>query len=321
MEFVNKAIQEFGELLHGLIPDLSALPLVLLFAAVFMGVLVVPQLVKQQNPIKRRLTPAVAARSEDGGPNLRVSASNSAWDQMIAGLEKRAMPTKEKQRTTARLRQLQAGNVGPNAVRNYYAIRVAMSVIFPLTYLALLPFFSRDMTIENILLLGVCAAVLDTRRGQKVSVTWCCNGHGTPSWQRVSVCLPDDLCRSRLDVAGSPRRTGGNGIHPMVLVVFLVWRILLRSRRDVDQIGAERSVLGSIWTLSYRTARGIPRALRRGSHLRNGFGAGLRRGDGDRGKCAAFENLDRRTVGRVTSSRLPDDRNDTDTESGGPADK
>ena len=159
MEFVNKAIQELGELLHGLIPDLSALPLVLLFAAVFMGVLVVPQLVKQQNPIKRRLAPAVAARPEDEGPKLRVSASNSAWDQMIAGLEKRAIPTKEKQRTTARLRQLQAGYVGPNAVRNYYAIRLAMSVIFPLTYLALLPFFSRDMTIENILLLGVCAAV------------------------------------------------------------------------------------------------------------------------------------------------------------------
>ena len=160
MKFVNQALQELGEMIHGLIPDLSALPLVLLFAAVFIGVLTVPRLVTFRNPVKRRLAPAAPAESKDGAPRLRVGASTSVWDKLVARLEKSAIPTKEKRRTTVRLQLVRAGYVGPNVVRNYFVIRLALSIILPVTYLVLLPVFSRDMAIENILLMGVCVVVL-----------------------------------------------------------------------------------------------------------------------------------------------------------------
>jgi tight adherence protein C len=81
------------------------------------------------------------------------------WSQILAGLEKRAIPTNEKERTTARVRLLQAGYTGPNVVRNYFAIRLLLSVLLPVAFLLLAPFFTRNMPVEKVMVITVCLLV------------------------------------------------------------------------------------------------------------------------------------------------------------------
>lgn len=78
---------------------------------------------------------------------------------MLVGLEKRAIPANETERTTARVRLLQAGYGGPNAVRNYFALRLLLSVILPVAFLLLAPIFTRNMPVEKVMVVTVCLLV------------------------------------------------------------------------------------------------------------------------------------------------------------------
>jgi tight adherence protein C len=95
----------------------------------------------------------------EGAPSLRPGESTSMWSQMLAGLEKRAIPTNETERTTARVRLLQAGFGGPNAVRNYFALRLLLSVILPVAFLFLAPMFTRNLPVEKVMVITVCLLV------------------------------------------------------------------------------------------------------------------------------------------------------------------
>jgi len=75
---------------------------------------------------------------------------------LLAGLEKRAVPINEKERTTARVRLIQAGYMGPNAVRNYFAVRLIMSIGMPIGFILLSPFVANEMPIENVVVITVC---------------------------------------------------------------------------------------------------------------------------------------------------------------------
>ena len=159
MNLLNAILQGTSNSLRELFADTSMLPLALLFTAVFIGVLAVPRLVNSRNPVQRRLAPTGVTKSVEGAPRLRPGENSSLWGQILNGLEKRAIPVNEKQRTTARVRLMQAGYVGTNAVRDYFASRLLLAVILPLGFIALAPIFTRNLPIEKVIVITVCLLV------------------------------------------------------------------------------------------------------------------------------------------------------------------
>ncbi len=159
MSLLNSIMQGSSDAFRELFADSSMLPLTLLFLAVFIGILAVPRLVTTRSPVQRRLAPTGQVTQVEGAPSLRPGESTSMWSQILAGLEKRAIPTNEKERTTARVRLLQAGYAGPNVVRNYFAIRLLLSVLLPVAFLLLAPFFTRNMPVEKVMVITVCLLV------------------------------------------------------------------------------------------------------------------------------------------------------------------
>jgi tight adherence protein C len=159
MSLLNSIMQGSSDALRELFADSSMLPLTLLFLAVFIGILAVPRLVTSRSPVQRRLAPTGQVTQVEGAPSLRPGESTSMWSQILAGLEKRAIPTNEKERTTARVRLLQAGYAGPNVVRNYFAIRLLLSVLLPVAFLLLAPVFTRNMPVEKVMVITVCLLV------------------------------------------------------------------------------------------------------------------------------------------------------------------
>lgn len=159
MSLLNSILQGSSDVFRDFFADSSMLPLMLLFVAVFIGVLAVPRLVTSRSPVERRLAPTSQTAPVEGSPTLRSGENTSMWSQLLAGLEKRAIPTNEKERTTARVRLLQAGYGGANAVRNYYAIRLLLSVTLPVGFLLLAPVFTRNMPVEKVMVITVCLLV------------------------------------------------------------------------------------------------------------------------------------------------------------------
>lgn len=159
MSLLNSILQGSSDAIRDLFTDSSMLPLMLLFLAVFIGVLAVPRLVTSRSPVQRRLAPTSPISQVEGSPTLRPGENTSLWSQLLAGLEKRAIPVNEKERSSARVRLLQAGYGGPNAVRNFFAIRLLLSVILPAGFLILAPVFTRNMPVEKVMVITVCLLV------------------------------------------------------------------------------------------------------------------------------------------------------------------
>ncbi len=159
MSLLNTILQGSSDAFRGLFTDTSMLPLALLFLAVFIGVLAVPRLVTSRSPVDRRLAPTSPISQVEGSPTLRPGENTSLWGQLLAGLEKRAIPVNEKERSTARVRLLQAGYGGANAVRNFFAIRLLLSVVLPAGFLILAPVFTRNMPVEKVIVITVCLLV------------------------------------------------------------------------------------------------------------------------------------------------------------------
>ncbi len=156
MSFLNSLIQSLSDNFGEFFSDTSTLPLSLLFLAVFIGVLAVPRLVTSRTPVERRLAPTGQIKQVEGAPSLRPGETSSIWGHLLAGLEKRAVPINEKERTTARVRLIQAGYMGPNAVRNYFAVRLMLSVGLPVAFLLASPFVNSEMPVENVVVITVC---------------------------------------------------------------------------------------------------------------------------------------------------------------------
>jgi tight adherence protein C len=161
MEFINEIIFDLGEGLRGLMNDTASFPLVLLFFAIMFGVLAVPRMVGTRAPVQRRLGPVGRPRNPTAEVGLRESQTTSLWNQVLSGLEKRAVPAaSEKARTSVRQRLSQAGYMRPEAVRTYFVLRLALAVGLPMTFLILAPLFSANIPAENVLITGVTLTLI-----------------------------------------------------------------------------------------------------------------------------------------------------------------
>jgi tight adherence protein C len=155
--------------INAIMADLAALtggsellPLILLAGTVFFAVVGIAQLFRPRDNVERRLSGDQGSRSaEEGSPeSLRFSENNGIWAQLLKPLEKHVSSENEADKPRLRKRLLQAGYLDPNAVRTYYAARIALVVILPAVFLAVSPFVANDLGLnETLLIAGGLAAL------------------------------------------------------------------------------------------------------------------------------------------------------------------
>ncbi|HSS65749.1 MAG TPA: type II secretion system F family protein [Gammaproteobacteria bacterium] len=132
----------------------ATLALMLVFVAVFLAVVGIASLFGR-DPVRRRLAgaaPQPSAREQRNGavPQLRaVQDRESKWDDLLKPLEKYFVDQKEGAEGNVRQRMLQAGFVGPNAVRNFFLIRTILAIGAPALFLMLLPSLGSDMSVKK----------------------------------------------------------------------------------------------------------------------------------------------------------------------------
>ena len=157
---MDSLLQNLGDFISGFVADRGSIALSLLFVAVFLGALTVPRLVTSRSPVQRRLAPDEPRATAEDGPALRRSASQSLWNKLLAGLEKKVSLTDEKKRTTLQEQLVQGGFMDPIAVRYFFIARIVSSVGFPLAIISLLPILRPDWSIEIVLVIAFMSAII-----------------------------------------------------------------------------------------------------------------------------------------------------------------
>jgi tight adherence protein C len=164
MDAVNATLQELGNLLELFASGSGAAFLGVLFAAVFLAVMGVGALVRSGGPAGRRLAggeaPKAAAAPAEGVP-LRQVDREGIWDRLLKPIEKHTLALlNDQQQSSLRKRMIQAGFVNPSAARIFFAVRVFLTFGLPALWLFVAPLFSRDMSIEKVLLFAFMAAMM-----------------------------------------------------------------------------------------------------------------------------------------------------------------
>lgn len=155
---MDAIFEQLGLLVQGLPGGAATLMLGLLFIAVFLAVIGVASLFGR-DPVQRRLAgaapqPTRSARSDSSVPQLRATQDReSKWDELLKPLEKYFVDQKEGTESNIRQRMLQAGFVGPNAVRNFFLIRTLLAVGAPALFLAALPYLGSDLDVKKLIII------------------------------------------------------------------------------------------------------------------------------------------------------------------------
>lgn len=133
----NAIAQLLDPLVESGLGGAPAMVLVLLFVAVFLGVLGTAGLVGP-DPVRRRLLGGTArdGRAEGATPVLLSGKqATGRWDGALALLQGRPFGTRRTGPSRLRMRLLQAGFPGPNAVRIYVVLRTLVTLGTPLAVL------------------------------------------------------------------------------------------------------------------------------------------------------------------------------------------
>ncbi|MEE9139683.1 MAG: type II secretion system F family protein [Alphaproteobacteria bacterium] len=134
---------------------------ILVFSTVFLAVLGVFGVWYSKNPVQRRLegkTAQVAA-----GPAADVSirySEETPLDKIAKPFEKHFLPSSEDLRHRIRRRMVQAGYLRPVAVRVYFTSRLILGLGLPFVYTVLAPLFTKNLTVEEVLLFALLFAML-----------------------------------------------------------------------------------------------------------------------------------------------------------------
>ncbi len=139
----------------------SAALLAVLFAAVIFLVFGISSLVRTNDPVQRRL--AASATADAAGvpipPRKQRFEQSERWQKLLKTLEENIGVVKEEERTRMRRRMIQAGFMDPAAPRYYVVVRVLLTMILPAAYLAVSPFITENVPVENIMITAIAAAV------------------------------------------------------------------------------------------------------------------------------------------------------------------
>ncbi len=142
---------------------ITTVALVLVFVAVFLGVVGAATLLRKDS-VQRRLAgdaPQQATRKHTGAaPTLRVTQNReTVWDELLKPLEKYFVDQKEGTDSNLRMRLMQAGFVGPTVVRNFFFIRTFCAIAAPAIFLLLVPTIAVDMPVKKIMIMTLGLAL------------------------------------------------------------------------------------------------------------------------------------------------------------------
>lgn len=125
----------------------DSLPFVLVFATVAFAVVAIGSFFTTDGTIQRRLE--IGAADGEGGKRARATET-WFYRSIVQPLQRYILPPDIKQRSSLRLRLLQAGYTAPTAPAVYYASRIALGIGLPIVVGTLVLFFAT--TVPSIVL-------------------------------------------------------------------------------------------------------------------------------------------------------------------------
>ena len=159
------SVQQLLDFLNQTVPGgVTTLLLGVIFIAVILSFMGIATFF-DRDPIERRL--AGDAKPKTGKhivtPVLRSNQQReSTWNDLLKPLEKYFVDQKDGAQSNLRMRMLQAGFVGSNAVRNYFLIRTILAIGLPIAFMFFGPMIAVDMSIKKMIIvtLGLALAGL-----------------------------------------------------------------------------------------------------------------------------------------------------------------
>lgn len=149
-------VQQLLDFLNQAVPGgVTTLLLGIIFIAVivsFMGIATF----FERDPVARRLAGNLKSKEEKhfDVPVLRSNHQReSVWNGLLKPLEKYFVDQKDGVQSNLRMRMLQAGFVGPNAVRNYFLIRTILALGLPIAFMFFGPMIAVDMSIKKMIII------------------------------------------------------------------------------------------------------------------------------------------------------------------------
>ncbi len=128
-----------------------------IFAAVFLTTLAIIGIYISKDAVRRRLDPdaknyqnADDQVDEKNEPGLRESPP-SFFDRLIKPLNRQLTPENEGETSALRLRLIQAGYFNSSAPIRYYAARIILGFLLPITIVFMAPAIGSDLKVETIM--------------------------------------------------------------------------------------------------------------------------------------------------------------------------
>jgi len=139
----------------------DALPFVLIFATVAFAVVAIGSFFTTDGAIQRRLE--FGAAGDEGSPRTRPT-ENWFYRSIVKPLQQYILPADLQQRSSLRLRLLQAGYTAPTAPAVYYATRIALGIGLPVVVGIVASIFATTIRsiIPPLLISGIIGYLLPT---------------------------------------------------------------------------------------------------------------------------------------------------------------
>ncbi len=163
MQYLKALFEDLSETFLHLANNPALLVYGLIFLAVIILVIAVFGLFGGTSPVERRLTgQSTQLIAEQVQQDLRRKDRERPWNKLLEKLETALSGSNAEKKSTIRQKMIHAGYFGRTAVRNYYAIRVATALGFPLLFLVWLAVTPTELSLNVVLFVsvGVCAVGL-----------------------------------------------------------------------------------------------------------------------------------------------------------------
>jgi tight adherence protein C len=115
----------------------SALVMILVFAAVVLVVMAAAPLFARRTDLNARLSGQVQVAGPNAGPSLRSDDASSPWARLIAEVEKRGLSLTDTKSDVLAEKLMLAGFEQPYAVRAFVLSRTTLTLVFPVLILLL----------------------------------------------------------------------------------------------------------------------------------------------------------------------------------------
>ncbi len=233
METIQSMLQGTG------IFDGQIIVLVMIFGMVVLAILGTSRLLFPQDAVARRLQPGgEGTEGSRAGHSLRYNDGESRTARLLRPLYQYVVPTSDERLSRIRATLMQAGYMGPAAIRIYYSFRISLAIGLPLVFSLFTPLLSRQMPLEKIVLLAFGLALLglyaptiwvsQRRRKRQVAAS-----DGFPdTLDMLLVCV-----EAGLSLDGALNRVGEEieKAHPVLAEQFLLVALELRAGKSREE--------------------------------------------------------------------------------------